>query len=695
MRLRRAIGAMAMMQLWSAGTAAAQEGAVTGSPPFLIEQALARTFDTAIEGSAEVGVQDPASAPQGDRRACDGCPPRSVGRALLQTTIVNGIYELANLARGQVTARITPETWWANMEQGWVWDLDDFAVNQIGHPYQGSNYFNTGRANGLSFWESAAVTAFGSATWEYYGETNHASLNDLINTTLGGIALGEMFHRAAWLIRDTRATGRGRMWREIGATAVDPITGVNRFLRGDASRVVDKPQDMVPSSLAAFLSAGVLWRGTESSAFQSSGKPFLEVDSLYGDYTSGRSRIPYDAFAVRLRFGGGSAFSEARVRGRLLGQTLRNGALQFNVLQSYDYQNNDVYQTGSQSFEAALTFGLSPSSRTRLQLLGWGGLTVLGAIDSLPLGLDEKPEEEEGSAGQGVSEGPRFYDYGPGSNFGATTTLARNGRPLAVLMYEGRHLYSLDGVRANHFLQRLRLDLLLPLRGPLGLGVSGEYFNRRTYYQDADRTVVGSHYPQVRTYFTWDPGATSDAASPLAPVRTPDASASSTASNVWFTAGATFSTLRGDCQTCEVESPYRHSGGFVADLGYRVNRRTDVGGEVFWMPVDTADGHSRTTHLDAVAQFRPWASQGFFLKGGAGVAFVRNWVDALGAGAINSKALSVVMGAGWAFRPEDRVGVQLFATQHAAALGDFQTATGEVPDVIGNYWSLGASLVVR
>ena len=47
-------------------------------------------------------------------------------------------------------------------------------------------------------------------------------MNDFINTTLGGIALGEMFHRMAWLVRDTRATGSGRMWREIGATALDP-----------------------------------------------------------------------------------------------------------------------------------------------------------------------------------------------------------------------------------------------------------------------------------------------------------------------------------------------------------------------------------------------------------------------------------------------------------------------------------------
>ena len=87
------------------------------------------------------------------------------------------------------------------MQQGWVWDLDDFAVNQVGHPYQGSNYYDAGRTNGLSFYESAAVAAFGSTTWEYFGETNHPSLNDFINTTLGGIALGEMLHRTAWLVR--------------------------------------------------------------------------------------------------------------------------------------------------------------------------------------------------------------------------------------------------------------------------------------------------------------------------------------------------------------------------------------------------------------------------------------------------------------------------------------------------------------
>ena len=131
---------------------------------------------------------------------------------------------------------------------------------------------------------------------------------------------------------------------------------------------------------------------------------------------------------------------------------------------------------------------------------------MLGAIDSLPLGVSEIPEEEEpeeGGGGQGVSEGPRYYDYGPGSSFGARAHFARDRRIFAVLFYEGRHLYSLDGIRANHFLQRARLDLLLPLRGPLGIGGSAEYFDRHTFYQDEARTRRRYHYPQLRAFFTW------------------------------------------------------------------------------------------------------------------------------------------------------------------------------------------------
>jgi hypothetical protein len=165
--------------------------------------------------------------------------------------------------------------------------------------------------------------------------------------------------------------------------------------------------------------------------------------------------------------------------------------------------------------------------------------------------------------------------------------------------------------------------------------------------------------------------------------------------SLWIVAGGAFATLRGDCQTCEQDFPYRHSYALLADVGYRANARMDVGAELYWMPIDTSQGNIRTTHIDAVAQFRPWSSKGFFIKGGAGMAFVKNWVDLLGPDSFNEKGLSVVIGAGWVVRPTKRVGLQVFGMQHAFALGDFQASQGQVQDVIGNRWSLGAGMVIR
>jgi len=471
----------------------------------LLEDALEKTAQAVTPGpggaATAAGSQSPGRPTvQPDGRACAGCPQRRPGHALLQTTYVNLFYGLGNLARGQVTARITPASWWANMRHGWVWDLDDFVVNQFGHPYQGSNYFNTGRGNGLSFWESAATTAFGSATWEYFGETNRASLNDFINTTLGGIALGEMFHRAAWLVRRPETTGLGR---EIAAAAIDPLTGLNRFLSGDASRVTEKPADLVPVSLGGLALVGVLWQGSEGRAVESTGKPFVEMDLLYGDMATGRSRTPYDAFFVRLRLGGGSAISSARIRGRLAGRPLGDGRFQLTVSQNYDFDKNEAYEFGAQAFEVNLGVTQQLSSRVSVRIVAGGGVTVLGAVNSRPLVEPEDPMPAAIESGQGISEGPRTFDYGPGSNFAATVTFRYDDREFAVLSAEGRHLYVVDGVRANHLLQRFSLDLLAPLRGPLGIGVSGEYFDRRTYFKDDARTRQRFYYPQFRVFLTW------------------------------------------------------------------------------------------------------------------------------------------------------------------------------------------------
>ena len=166
-------------------------------------------------------------------------------------------------------------------------------------------------------------------------------------------------------------------------------------------------------------------------------------------------------------------------------------------------------------------------------------------------------------------------------------------------------------------------------------------------------------------------------------------------SRLWIVAGGGSGTLRGHCQDCGADFPFRHGGALVGNAGYRVNPRIDVGADVFWMQWHNEGGRIRATAIDAVAQFRPWASKGFFVKGGAGMAFVRNWVRTLGPNPDNSKALAVVIGGGWQFNRNKRLGLQVFAMQHVGALGDLQTVNGSVADVTGNFWSLGGAIVIR
>jgi hypothetical protein len=79
------------------------------------------------------------------------------------------------------------------------------------------------------------------------------------------------------------------------------------------------------------------------------------------------------------------------------------------------------------------------------------------------------------------------------------------------------------------------------------------------------------------------------------------------------------------------------------------------------------------------------------------MAFVRNWVyDASGTSPpFTSKALGMTYGAGWAFRHTERLGLQIFAVQHVAALGDVATGEVNVENVMGNFYSIGASVVIR
>ena len=500
-----ALGVWALLLSAASAQPMQQDEGGTDAPP--AESVISpRTVASALaqlEREAALQTTAPQTAWAAEGRACPGCPKRSVGKALAQTTVVNGFYELANLARGQATAKITPKTWWANMKQGWVWDLDDFLVNQMGHPYQGSNYFATGRANGLSFWESAGLTAFGSGTWEYFGETNHASLNDLINTTLGGIALGEMFNRTAWLIRDPRATGRSRLLKEIAATVIDPVTGINRFISGDSSRVSGKPADMVPETLAGFAVGRRALARLELARVRGGRRSVPRNGPEYGDSAKGRSRTPYDAFAVRMRFGGGSGFSEARVRGRLLGQPLRRArSSSTSCRATTSSRTRPTISAPSPSRQRSVSPAALVAHAVRLG--GWGGMIVLGAVDSLPVGGAALPVEEEKqpeSERKACRKGRASTTMGR-AGFGGAAALTRPPPVRGVRVRRPSSLYPRRHPRQSPAAPGASRPAGADLR-TVGPRRVGRILRSPDLLPGCRQTKQSFHFPQFRAFLTW------------------------------------------------------------------------------------------------------------------------------------------------------------------------------------------------
>ena len=124
-----------------------------------------------------------------------------------------------------------------NFKTGLLWDNDKFETNLFSHPYQGNLYYSSARSNGLNFWESAPYALLGSSIWEWFMETQPASINDIMSTTFGGMALGETTYRLSSLVLNGQARGWERASHELVAAFLNPVRAANRLMTGEAWRI--------------------------------------------------------------------------------------------------------------------------------------------------------------------------------------------------------------------------------------------------------------------------------------------------------------------------------------------------------------------------------------------------------------------------------------------------------------------------
>ncbi len=186
-----------------------------------------------------------------------------------------------------------------NITSPWVWDQDEFSVNQLGHPYQGSFYYIAGRSNGLNFWTSTALTAANSTLWELLMETETPSINDIITTTAGGISLGETFHRMYVVLDDMPYPLR------FFKIIFSPFDALNDALfgkpeRGPGYSSLYLDETYFSTGAGLFLSRMDQQRNDEDDISMFS--MFLDLNIVYGDPYTLRAAVPYQNFEVYARF---------------------------------------------------------------------------------------------------------------------------------------------------------------------------------------------------------------------------------------------------------------------------------------------------------------------------------------------------------------------------------------------------------
>jgi hypothetical protein len=375
-------------------------------------------------------------------------------------------------------ANVGVKSWGANLRDGFVWDNDGFLDDQLAHPYHGSFYHSSARASGFGFWGSLPFVAAGSATWELFGENIRASLNDLITTTLGGAALGEVTFRLSSLISRGRPSGRTGLGRELAAFTLSPMARAQGLL----TRRTEVWGDPVGATAAepAVVSLG-----------RRSDQTFLELTLRYGDPFAAGAMRPYDAFEFRLQVSPDAAgiVHHLRVSGLLARHPLNTSArtrLLLGLYQHFDYADLVGLQSSGNSLSAGLLYQQSLGGRSLLNLSTHAEGILLGGI----------------SADQGFFW-RRDYDLGPGLGTRVGASLVRDGREW--LRVDGRlwWLHSLHGSRGNHLGTYMRVGAAVPLLEGMGLGGDWTLTSRRSSYPDG--TTVDRRVPHLRAYLTWAP----------------------------------------------------------------------------------------------------------------------------------------------------------------------------------------------
>lgn len=364
--------------------------------------------------------------------------------------------------------------------ENWGWDDGDFATNQLAHPFHGSTFFNAYRANGYNFWQSIPGTFAGSYIWETAAESLDFSVNDFVNTSYGGVIIGEMTHRLANRILSHRSTGIKRQAKEVFALVINPVNGLNRLLDGKWGKLQSGSALPDTSRLCAELDIGV--RSVSVNNKDVLFRWYGHIKLLYGTPFDDL-RTPFSYLGIDAEFGKNPSdiLNQISIYGSLSGWKIGSGAKYKHagiLTANYEYLNNDFFSYSAQSIKFNLLSEGSISSQFKLHTAVSTGPILLAAVPD--------PYQYKG----------RFYSYCSGVGFGVNGQISYKTRLFYGVNYRYGVFKTLSGNSSYYILHSLTSEIryrytkeLSVCAEPGYLALNGKY----KYYND-----VNNKYPYLR-----------------------------------------------------------------------------------------------------------------------------------------------------------------------------------------------------
>lgn len=273
-----------------------------------------------------------------------------------------------------------------NLRRSWVEENDPYAINQFGHPYQGSVYHGFARSAGLNYWQSLAYTFAGSAMWEIAGETTAPSRNDQIASGIAGTFLGESLFRIASLLLEN-ADGPPGIRRRTSSAIVAPWAAFN-------GRVFGSRFDQVfPSKNAAYYrrlqigAVGTTQRTQGASRQLRPNEAIVDIWMEYGlpgvpGYSYSR---PFDHFTLQATASSANGVESVLSRGLLVGVRHELGDRYrgvWGVYGSYDYIAPQIFRVSTTALSLGTTAEAWITDAVALQgtALAGAGYAAVGTI---------------------------------------------------------------------------------------------------------------------------------------------------------------------------------------------------------------------------------------------------------------------------------------------------------------------------